>query len=61
MPPQAGLDDAAIAAIANYVLRDLNRRRREDIAPVQAAEVAALRAQAPTAADLLHLRGQIAP
>jgi mono/diheme cytochrome c family protein len=61
MPPQAGLDDAAIAAIANYVLRDLSRRRREDIAPVQAAEVAALRAQAPTAADLLQLRGQIAP
>lgn len=54
MPPQAALDDADIAAVANYIYGTLNGQRAVRFT---AQQIAALRDTPKTAAQLRALRG----
>ena len=56
MPTQNRLGDAEIAALAAYLIKDVNGQ--SDAATVSAADVAALRAKPASVADLRALRKQ---
>jgi mono/diheme cytochrome c family protein len=56
MPPQNRLTDEEIAAVANYLLMSINGH--PDWKPLTSEEVAVLRANTPTVANLRALRKQ---